>query len=266
MEPNKIEKQFRDKLNAREIQPSAQAWDRLDAMLSVAEEKKTRKPFGFLFIAASILVFVTLGLFLFNQNGTEINTINTVVGTETKIDTTHNKTENPQLPIVESQKQNEAVVTSDIKPTTDNRQPITEKSINNQGVSSQNQKTNANQNQIIKDKPIVFQNSSDVAQKDLPKVQDPKEIIYIKKDNDKQIFVKKDSNPKSDESLLADLDKSAKATANQKSNLKVDAKSLLSQVDGEVEYTFREKMFQKINKNYQEVKVALANRNNEKSQ
>jgi hypothetical protein len=43
----------------------------------------------------------------------------------------------------------------------------------------------------------------------------------------------------------------------------VNAKSLLSQVDGEVEYTFREKMLKKINKNYQEVKVALANRNNE---
>ena len=67
MEPNKLEKQFRDKLNAREIQPSAQAWDRLDAMLSVAEEKKTRKPFGFLFIAAGILVLVTLGLFFLSK-------------------------------------------------------------------------------------------------------------------------------------------------------------------------------------------------------
>ena len=42
MEPNKIEKQFREKLNTREIQPSVQVWDRLDAMLSVAEEKKTK--------------------------------------------------------------------------------------------------------------------------------------------------------------------------------------------------------------------------------
>ena len=42
MGPNKIEKQFREKLSSREIQPSAQAWDRLDAMLSVAEEKKNK--------------------------------------------------------------------------------------------------------------------------------------------------------------------------------------------------------------------------------
>jgi hypothetical protein len=216
-------------------------------MLSVAEEKKTRKPFGFLFIAASILVFVTLGLFLFNQNGTEVNPQNTVVGTETKIDTVQNTTENSQLPIVVSQKQNEIVVTSDVQPTTDNRQPKT----NHQGVSINNQSA-THQNQIIKDKEIVFQNSSDVAHKDMPRIMEQTQIV-----------VGKQNISKSDESLLADLDKSAKQSANQKSTLKVDAKSLLSQVDGEVEYTFREKMLQKINKNYQEVKVALANRNNE---
>jgi hypothetical protein len=247
MEPNKIEKQFREKLNAREIQPSAQAWDRLDAMLSVTEEKKTRKPFGFLFIAASILVFATLGLFFFNQNGSDSNTINTVVDSETKIDTVQNKTESLQSPIVESQKQNDAVATSDVQPTTNNQQPTT----NHQRVSINNQSTN-NQNQIIKDKQIVFQNSSDVAQKDMPRIIEQTQIV-----------VGKQNTSKSDESLLADLDKSAKETANKKSSLKVDAKSLLSQVDGEVEYTFREKMLQKINKNYQEVKVALANRNNE---
>ena len=42
MEPNKLENQIREKLHSREIQPSAQAWDRLDAMLTVAEEKKNK--------------------------------------------------------------------------------------------------------------------------------------------------------------------------------------------------------------------------------
>lgn len=244
MEPNNIEKQFRDKLNAREIQPSAQAWDRLDAMLSVAEEKKTRKPFGFLFIAASILVFVTLGLFLFNQNGTEVNPQNTVVGTETKIDTVQKGIEKNQNPIIEKSQEQQVVINK--------FQSSPETEPNSLERSGKNQKTNTNQNQIIKDKLIEFQNSSDVAQKDLPRIAEQKEII-----------VKKPIVLKSDESLLADLDKSAKQSTSQKSSLKVDAKSLLSQVDGEVEYTFREKMLQKINKNYQEVKVALANRNNE---
>ena len=251
MEPNKLEKQFRDKLKAREIQPSAQAWDRLDAMLSVAEEKKTRKPFGFLFIAAGILVLVTLGLFFFNQNDTVISTPNTIVGTETKNDTAQNPSEIRTTPIVESQKQNKAVAASDVQPTTHNNAVEgQQKRTNRQGVPIINQSPKSNQ--IIKDKTIEYQFSSDVAIKDLPKVVEPKEYVFSN-----------ERKTKSDESLLADLDHKVKESTNKTTTVKVDAKSLLSQVDGEVEYSFREKMLQKINKNYQEVKVALANRNNE---
>lgn len=247
MEPNKLEKQFRDQLNAREIQPSAQAWDRLDAMLSVAEEKKSRKPFGFLFIAASILVVVTLGMFFFNQSDTVISMPNTtVVGTETKNDTVQNPAEINAASIVESQKQDEVVASVNNQPTTNNQQPVT----NHQGVSIQNQSVQSNQ--ILRNKEIEYQITSDVALKDLPEIVAPKENV-----------IRKDFKIKSDDSLLANLDQSVKESTNKKSSVKVDAKSLLSQVDGEVEYSFREKMLQKINKNYQEVKVALANRNNE---
>ena len=43
MEPNNIDNQIRQKLNVSEIQPSAQAWDRLDAMLALSEAKKAKK-------------------------------------------------------------------------------------------------------------------------------------------------------------------------------------------------------------------------------
>ena len=111
MEPNKLEKQFREKLNTREIQPSAQAWDRLDAMLSVAEEKKTKRPSGFLFIAASILVLVTLGTFFFSQDATRIHPQdnNSVVETEIKKDTNQGSVKNNQLPVVKNEKDTEAI-------------------------------------------------------------------------------------------------------------------------------------------------------------
>jgi hypothetical protein len=251
MEPNKIEKQFREKLYSREIQPSAQAWDRLDAMLSVAEEKKTKRPFGFLFIAASILVFVTLGMFLFMGKDSKIEPQNNVVDTAIKKDTTHNPIRNNHAPMIGVEKQNEVATTSEQKSTSINHQSSNNKSIINQKTTV-NQKANENQNQIIKDKAIEFQNNSDVALKDLPRIETRREIIVESK---KEI--------KSDESFLADLDNVAKQSTKQKSTVKVDAKSLLSQVDGEVEYTFREKVLNKISKNYKEVKVALANRNNE---
>ena len=238
---NKLEIQMQEKLNAREIQPSAQAWDRLDAMLSVAEEKKTKRPFGFLFIAASILVLLTIGMFLFTQKSTNIEPQNNVVGTEVKKDSFQNPTNVIQAPIV---------VEKQVAVSDKNQKSL----INSQAVSINNQKTKTNQNQIIKNKVIEFQNSTDVALKDMPKIEKRNTII---------IENKKNINVKSDEALLADLDKTSKQIPNQKSTVKVDAKSLLSQVDGEVEYTFREKMLNKMNKNYKEIKVALANRNNE---
>ena len=68
MEPNNFEKDFREKLNERKIEPGNQAWDRLDAMLSIAEEKKTKKSRKWLYIAASIVGFLLVGTFFFNQN------------------------------------------------------------------------------------------------------------------------------------------------------------------------------------------------------
>jgi hypothetical protein len=258
MEPNKIEKQFRDILRDREIQPSAQAWDRLDAMLSVAEEKKTKRPFGFLFIAASILVLVTLGIFFFTQNGTEIKPINSVVGVETNKDTLQNPANKIVRPISPNELEKQVVVSE--RPIERKGENIVnhQSTINHKGVAIHNQKTtvnqkaNDNQNQIIKDKAIEYQNSSDVALKELPKIETRKEIIIESK-----------REVKSDDDLLADLDKAAKQFSEKKSTMKVDAKNFLSQVDGELELTFREKVINKVNKNYQEVKVALANRNKE---
>lgn len=89
MEPNNIDNQIRQKLNVSEIQPSAQAWDRLDAMLALSEAKKAKKNYRWIFVAASIVLFFGLGYFLFNANETtEINNSVPVVTTSNEeIDT-----------------------------------------------------------------------------------------------------------------------------------------------------------------------------------
>jgi len=74
MEPNNFEKDFREKLNKREIEPSNKAWDRLDAMLSVAEEKKPKKSKKRLYIAASVVGFLLVGTFFFNQKESAVET------------------------------------------------------------------------------------------------------------------------------------------------------------------------------------------------
>lgn len=246
---NKIEDQIKEKLNSREIQPSAQAWDRLDAMLSVAEEKKTKRSFGWFFIAAGILVFVSAGIFFFTQNSLEINKDTTVVETEVSKDSIQ-KQNIIQSPIIEKNQENPVAASTENQNQKSNNQ-----NNSNSAVSIINQKSNQKQTNnplINRDKKIEFQNSSDVALKDLPKIIDTKEIVISRPK----------SNTMSDEDLLASLDNVAKKT-NIKSTVKVDARNLLSQVDGELDQTFREKVIGKIAKNYQEVKVALANRNQE---
>lgn len=248
MEPNNIENQIREKLNSREIQPSEMAWDRLDAMLSVAEEKKTKRfpflSFQFIGIAASILVFLSVGLFFINQKEEVSGTDNQIVTKEVE----NNKEQNDSVITkqnftneITNQQEEQVAVTIDNKP-----QIINKKS--SESFNQNNQKTGVNPI-INKEKEIEYQATEVIAQKDMPRIISQEKIEMPKK-----VAVNVDD-------LLASVEKTSKKEANAK--VKVNANSLLSQVDGELEQTFRQKVINKIGKNYQEVKVALANRNQE---
>lgn len=233
MEPNNTENQIREKLNSREIQPSAQAWDRLDAMLTVAEEKKTKRSFfsfKFIGIAASVLVFVTLGLFYFNQKNITIENQNTVVETENGSKETPNY--KLQIPNIEN-KQNNEVAVSNEKMTTHNPKLETR---NSQPTSNEVSIITQNQEEAIVNQEIVS----------------PKQEVKT---------IKKTSMVDVDE-LLASVEKDRKKeTKVSKSNINIDAKSLLSEVDTELDMTFRQRVLNTVNKNYKSVKEAVANRN-----
>ena len=233
MEPNNIENQIREKLNSREIQPSAQAWDRLDAMLTVAEEKKTKRSFfsyKYIGIAASVLVFVTLGLFYFNQKNITIENQNTVVETENGSKETPNS--KFQIPNIEN-KQNNEVAVSNEKMTTHNPKLETR---NSQPTSNEVSIITQNQEEAIVNQEIVS----------------PKQEVKT---------IKKTSMVDVDE-LLASVEKDRKKeTKVSKSNINIDAKSLLSEVDTELDMSFRQRVLNTVNKNYKSVKEAVANRN-----
>lgn len=235
MKPNKLETQIKEQLNAREIQPSEMAWDRLDAMLSVAEEKKTRR-FGFLSfrsigIAASVLVLISLGLFFFNQKEIVVQPENNVA-TKEKINSDSSTNLN-------TNQQNQQVAEVNAEPLKNNHQKSSSSFIQN------NQKTK-NQSLINQEKEVQIQKQEAVAQKELPALEPQKELVS-------------NPSPLKDYDLLASVEKTPKSSA----KVKVNANSLLSQVDGELDQSFREKVLTKISKNYQEVKVALATRNQE---
>lgn len=234
MEPNSFEKDFREKLNQRKIEPSDKAWDRLDAMLSVAEKKKPKKDRKWFYIAASIVGFLLVGTFFFNQKKSTIEASknNVVIEEDAKKDSVVK----PALNIIDSIKPEVAILE---KASTQN---------------SEKEETN-------------FKPKSNKTTKNVPN-QIAESSIIIKNNQEKQSANNQSlavENPKKEtvDQLLQAAEKTvvAENLAKPKSKVKINANDLLNQVDGELELSFRERMIVKVNKNYQSVKVALANRN-----
>jgi hypothetical protein len=225
MEPNNIEKQIREKLNQRTIQPSQNAWDRLDAMLSV-EEQKPKRNYKWISIAAIFVGFTLIGIFMINKENSVENVIpsnSIVLENETKL------IENESAPEIENnfseEAGNEAVVHQSTKKI---EKPLME---------------------INPKKDFLLDNQS------------KKEEAIV--ENQPKESTNKYINAKS---LLAEIETGEKIEVpniSKKPSVKVDANSLLSSAEKEVEETFRDKVILSINKKYNSVKSSLANRNYE---
>ena len=63
MEQNKLETQFKEKLNSREIKPTEMAWDRLDVMLSIPENNNQNVNLLGFILRLVLLVYYWLELF-----------------------------------------------------------------------------------------------------------------------------------------------------------------------------------------------------------
>lgn len=229
MEPNKLENSFREQLNKREIQPSEMAWDRLDAMLSVAENKKPKKR-TWMYIAASFLGFMLIGSLFFKQSETEIKKDNTVVLQEN----IKSQSENT------SQEQSSPVSSSTITAVKSDQNAIA--SIL---TSSKKGSKTSKENSSISEKGI--EEVQIIEEKMTPDVKPNK---YIES-----------------ESLLAEAETKLQTESIKsyvaKAGVKVNSKNLLKSVEGELDDTFREKVVRSIGKNYESVKSSLATRNQE---
>ena len=228
MEPNKLDSIIKEKLEARKIQPSAQAWDRLDAMLTATE--KPKRSFTWMYIAASFIGFLIVGTIFFNGFGAKKISTTTPVVLEQKLD--RNTTEEQKV---------------NIKDTTTS---ISTKSlIRRKEVVAENNNLNRKPTQLLnknKEVSVINQYKSENNQNNVPV----------------PLVAEKASNNTINTLLGSIESKMVKENQiGQKQSVSINANNLLSQVDNELEPSFREKVIVKINKNYQTVKVALANRN-----
>ena len=234
MEQDNFNKNIQEKFNFRTIEPSETAWNKLDAMLTVAAEKKQPNRFFWLSIAASFLLFSAVGYVFFQQNQKGETTPST-----------------------------EEIVTSKINSETETHKQNLEES----SISSEKELAN----NTIKFNVLETKKSAIIypAQKENPKLeiyetavlkQQQEVTTYaIKKESAKQETKEVTYNYTTPESLLAEVQGQKKLSniGSFKSTLRVNPKELLQTVESELDQTFKEKTITKL----KQAKSAFVNRN-----
>jgi acetyl/propionyl-CoA carboxylase alpha subunit len=229
------------------MQPSAQAWDKLDAMLSEHENKKPKRNFKWLYMAASIIGFVFVGLYLFNEEKATINNNSTH---QTVVNTTDENFNQSQNAIVNK----EASVTTNIlevKSSIKKRTVISEKV--NQSKVAVSEKNNSKKTSIVKDEIKQLLTSQ--------KPERETELVVNQSEKEKNI----ENKTNSDQIALVSSNNENRAIENvkppKKETIKIDPKTLLSEVDGEIRLSFRQKVMKEVAQKFPIVKEALVNRN-----
>ena len=240
MEPNKLETQFKEQLNSREIKPSEMAWSKLDAMLTVAEKPKTKFPW--LFVAASFIGFFLIGTMFFNQKeSVNVNQEDGVVFQNSKNQEVNSTTTDTL--------QNKNTLPNAIK-----------RSIQ-KGVVAPKYQAQPQQGSLELEK-------NQLAAAQIKNSKNDSLTITLENSN---LRMEAKNKYVSATALLAEVSNtqlqsstSLQATQKSKRTSTVTPQNLLSDVETEMNQTFRESAVSKFNKNYNAIKTVLTNRNYEK--
>lgn len=236
MEPNKLEKQFREQLNSREIKPSEMAWTKLDTMLSATEKPKAK--FLWLYVAASFTALLLVGTVYFNSQ------------------------ENP----IENQK-NGVVIQEPIVPKTKsivldsaNLKIQGEDSFSNKkSVRINNKLTDSRQKSKITEKNLNQNQTAEISISDPYKNNDS----MVSSENNQSLAKNKYVSA---EKLLAEISNTKFESADETMRnttkvISVNPNILLSNVETELNQSFKESALDRLNKNFKTIRTVLVNRN-----
>lgn len=253
MEPNKFEKNIKEKLDERTIQPSADAWNKLSKRLD-ENNKRNNKPIWWFGIAASV-VGILLITSQFFKNEVEAGDNHKIVVT----------------PEIEKQDETNQVATEDVK----NIDEVLEEGKSSQKIKinqSTKQKTVVKTDFKTENVVIAQTNNASKIKKEITesvklikgnltfedqKIQDV--VAQVKQLNDSNVIV----TDSTIDALLAEAQKEITLDKlyNKKTGV-VDANLLLQDVEADIEQSFRDKVFKAIKESYGSVKTAIAQRNN----
>ena len=242
---NKLEKHIKEKLSERRINPSEGAWERVASNLSKPIKKNVRNGFWYYGIAASFVGLLALGIFYSPSNdGSPSVEVTTTIESrypEPPIQKTGKTTE-----IVDSDSEVKKTGTPSIKPQIAER-PSTPKTATD---------------------PLVMEDSPKLHQLVAEEVTSKEDAIIAKK---LDAVMAKVSRMEADNVLVTNAEVDSLLRIAQREILTdrvlqqdgtVDAMALLEEVEGELDQTFRDQLFEKLKDGFFKVRTAVADRNN----
>lgn len=256
MAPIKFEDDIREKLQNREIAPSAGAWTQLDNALEETRPSKRNYRYWWAVAAAIVLMAVSFPL-LFQSESVPVQVASEEVKTEEILSgETTNETQisEKELKIVEPEETVAEVPLENII-TPPDPEPVV------RSDSEQNTDLALVSDPVQKEDTVTIETPQELTKEAVPSYEDAKvsEVVAQVQQMDRSGEV----SPEEVEALLLQAQRDI---ANRKildaDVVQVDAKSLLMDVETEIERSFRDKVFEALGEGFEKVRTAVVERNN----
>ncbi len=267
MAPIKFDENIREKLEGRELQPSADAWKKLNDKLDVTEERGSNKVMWYA-IAASFVGILIVGSVFFSRNETpsennkdfvEVHTSEKeVINEMTEFKKMDNAPEDKSSAIATEKIESKAIkntkVEDIIKTPPKKKEVVMERLIQNK-TSEAVAKV---ETPIRKELEKEVENSTNLSKEDIILNAKVAEVVaqieQLKKDNTTISVEELDA-------LLANAQREIQ-TERVLSSKKIDPEALLGDVEWELEQSFRDKVYYALGDGFQFIKTAVVERNN----
>lgn len=253
MAPIKFEDHIREQLQEREIQPSKDAWEKLN--LKKVQPTETNNNATWYAIAASIVAVIVVSSLIFRNQTSTVNNIK--ITKENKV--LPIKIENKIIPEETVEK---AIVSEEkIKNETTKEVPLNNIKTKNTTIAKvDTSKLEIKTTEIaVENTPITKSKSTIKSEEDLFEQSKVNEVVAQVQ------ALEKENNSVTPDEIDALLQKAQNEIYNKNlisKNKKVDATALLEMVEIELETTFREKVFDALGDRFEKVRTAVVERNN----
>jgi len=245
----KFENKLRDKLEERQLRPSEDAWNRLSKQLDDHRFKSKNKGYWWLGIAASLILMLVI---LLDETKTPVIPESIVVDVEDVVEPTENETQIVNQELIATQNANEI-----------EEQKI--RKLPNQLVLQQKLKKEEKLEAKTMDEVVAkvdnkehqSENSREVLSFEEQKAVEVVAQIELLKKQSTQV-----TNAEIDALLATAQREIQQKRLYDQATKKVDAHTLLQSVEDDLDQSFRERVFKMLYSGYQNVKTAVAERNN----